>query len=169
MPVTDAKKGGKPSARDPYWKMKMALAQSVLSEKDPTPASLERTFLEEFGSPPPARIIEAFKKKLQERDANQVQLKRPPMRLNIIREWARQRKKEKKLELFEAGGGQYIHIPMEAHEIKNMDLMKKIFGTDTNRDIFVLAMKMLEQKARATAPELFLDTDQADETAAKPS
>lgn len=140
--------------KDPFWKMKLALMQSVLAEEHPTVEALEQTFLEEFGSPPPKKIEDFFKKEIGKRAVLPQQ--RPiSFHINLIRNIARQKMEARLEREFMESGGKFVRVPLDKDLLLSLDRLQQVYGAHDPEEVMLLALKMLEQQAKRIAPEVF--------------
>lgn len=139
---------------DPFWKMKLALVKTILAEEHPSQEFLEHTFLEEFGSPPSSEIVAIFKNELKKKVLNPGS-RRLRFKINLIREYAHDKAEEYIKRECEAMGGKFFPLAVDRDIIITLDRLQEIFSTKDHQEVIVLALKLLEQKARKISPEAF--------------
>ncbi len=140
---------------DPFFKMKLALVKTILAEPNPTLDFLEQTFVEEFGSPPAADLVALFQNELRKRPATPGAAKRIRIHVNLIRDIARQKAAERLQKDFEAMGGTFLRVAIDADLLQTIQRLASVYGARDHQEVIVLALKMLEQKAKRMAPEVF--------------
>lgn len=139
---------------DPFLKMKLALVRTILAEQNPSRDFLEQTFVEEFGSPPAADLVALFESELKKRRADPGS-RRIRLKLNLIREYARAKADEYIRRECEALGGKFLPLALNRDILVTLDRLQSIFSTSDHQEVIVLALKLLEQKARKLSPESF--------------
>ena len=144
----------KKTSSDPFLKMKLALIRSVLSYDDPTIHSLEAAFIEEFGSPPTPKLINAFKNGLKKKQKKSG-FRTFSLRINLIKEIARKKREEKRKRDFQETGGKYIQVALDLELQESLERLQAVYGTHNVEEVITLSLKMLEQQARRIAPEIF--------------
>lgn len=142
------------SQADPFWKMKLALVKTILAEEQPTLDFLEQTFVEEFGSPPSADLVGIFENELRKKTLSPGS-KRLRFKINLIREFARAKAEEYIRRECEALGGKCLPLALDRDIIITLDRLQNVFSTRDHQEVIVLALKLLEQKAKKLSPEAF--------------
>lgn len=139
---------------DPFWKMKLALVKTILAEEHPTLDFLEQTFVEEFGSPPPAELVAMFREELKKK-AFSPGSRRIRIKINLIREYALAKADDYIKRECEAMGGKFFPLAVDRDILVTLDRLQDIFSTKDHQEVIVLALKLLEQKAKKISPEAF--------------
>lgn len=141
--------------KDPFAKMKISLAKSVLTGPDPSVEKLEQAFMEEFGAPPPKKLVMAFIKRLPPGLRPKSQVKSATVKINLIHEQVDEKISEQMKSTLEASGGAFVTLAFEEDVAKVLPALRKAYGLETNQELIEMALKVIEQQARGAAPELF--------------
>ncbi|MBI5844013.1 MAG: hypothetical protein HZB23_05000 [Deltaproteobacteria bacterium] len=142
------------SQADPFLKMKLALVKTILAEQNPSLDFLEQTFVEEFGSPPSADLVALFENELKKRLVDPGS-RRIHLKLNLIREYAKAKADEYIKRECEALGGKCLPLALDKDILITLDRLQSVFSTNDHQEVIVLALKLLEQKAKKLSPESF--------------
>ncbi|MEW5735185.1 MAG: hypothetical protein AB1921_10040 [Thermodesulfobacteriota bacterium] len=138
---------------DPFAKMKLALVRSVLDDESPSREGLEHAFVEEFGAPPSEETFALFDRELKRRE--EMGLRPVKMRLNLIAGLAAAKRKERLAGEFLASGGQYVNVAVDHDTLSLLERLKQVYQVNESQELFLMALRMLEQQARRIAPEAF--------------
>lgn len=138
---------------DPFAKMKLALVRSVLDEEGPTRESLEHAFVEEFGAPPSEETLVLFDRELARRE--KMGLRPVKVRLNLIAKLAAQKRVQRLNREFLASGGTYVNVAVDPATMLLLSRLQQVYQVSDSQELFLMALRMLEQQARRIAPEAF--------------
>lgn len=138
---------------DPFAKMKLALVRSVLENESPSREALELAFVEEFGAPPSEETLVLFDREMARRE--KAGLRPLKVRLNLIAALAASKRAERMAREFAAAGGQYVNVPLDVGSQMLLERLKQVYQVNESHELFLMALRMLEQQARRIAPEAF--------------